>query len=539
MTTTIAQQHLHYSKPYPETDSGNTSNTSSTSTASTETCASSIDSKQQQPPAGKLTVGATGTDFTSKDASDKPDQLLFTKKAITRSRPSSNQLSALVASQSSASHTSSTSSSASSVASFRDTFQEGHSNNSTTVSPSHKVAPGSVKIGAQFPFKSTNYVTSRNPSPIRESNLPASAKEQHEHEHQYASDDGESATTMKSTSPEKAKRFTSENVLPTLCVRTPVKLLGIHRTASTIDTGKLQTKAQHLQQQQQQQPIATVSLPASPTSSGSMQGFAKRNGSLTSLNTVGTGSMVQPPRQLRSPKTPLYLPSVLRRTVTAEKLNVLATASLPGSPNSNRSSSSSSSSPSFGAPSRKHWKSDYSRRKCPVCADSFSLFTRRHHCRKCGDVFCERDSSQVVRLDQNCEYNVLGTSSRACKSCHAGWVEYLNSTSVAAVCEPPAFYSNFTKSTPAAHRAKSAAMFDDFESGSESDAESVHSSHYMSSPRSAHRPQLSRMSSTATTNYTEAELSAAAATHDNVASPDPMTQSVAGSVPANWSWSTF
>lgn len=35
-----------------------------------------------------------------------------------------------------------------------------------------------------------------------------------------------------------------------------------------------------------------------------------------------------------------------------------------------------------------YWKPDTSTPKCNACDDIFSLFNRKHHCRKCGKIFC-------------------------------------------------------------------------------------------------------------------------------------------------------
>jgi hypothetical protein len=34
------------------------------------------------------------------------------------------------------------------------------------------------------------------------------------------------------------------------------------------------------------------------------------------------------------------------------------------------------------------WVSDEERESCQSCRAAFGLFLRRHHCRRCGDVFC-------------------------------------------------------------------------------------------------------------------------------------------------------
>ncbi|ODV90844.1 hypothetical protein CANCADRAFT_26122 [Tortispora caseinolytica NRRL Y-17796] len=70
-----------------------------------------------------------------------------------------------------------------------------------------------------------------------------------------------------------------------------------------------------------------------------------------------------------------------------------------------------------GPPSKRHWKPNDSVSGCSVCAKPFTLFDRRHHCRRCGDIFCGQHSSHLLRLDQDCNFNSFGTLSRACDRC--------------------------------------------------------------------------------------------------------------------------
>ena len=44
----------------------------------------------------------------------------------------------------------------------------------------------------------------------------------------------------------------------------------------------------------------------------------------------------------------------------------------------------------------KDWKSDHTRDLCQDCRTRFSSFTRKHHCRFCGDIFC--DSCTSIRV---------------------------------------------------------------------------------------------------------------------------------------------
>lgn len=56
-----------------------------------------------------------------------------------------------------------------------------------------------------------------------------------------------------------------------------------------------------------------------------------------------------------------------------------------------------------------------------VCTRYFTYFTRRHHCRRCGNIFCDLHSLYSIPLDQDANYHPLGTRSRACEHC---WIDY-------------------------------------------------------------------------------------------------------------------
>jgi len=53
-----------------------------------------------------------------------------------------------------------------------------------------------------------------------------------------------------------------------------------------------------------------------------------------------------------------------------------------------------------------------------TCKRYFSYFTRRHHCRKCGNIFCDDHSRFQVPLDQDAGFNPKGQMSRACAHCY-------------------------------------------------------------------------------------------------------------------------
>ena len=152
-------------------------------------------------------------------------------------------------------------------------------------------------------------------------------------------------------------------------------------------------------------------------------------------------------RQLRPPKSPMYIPAALRPTEKPSRPAPLtpprsvhgSTESLDGSdsrrPFSRRSTADSKKKAASvetaeddlpevaGPPTREHWKPDADAMICdaPICQKAFSLFERRHHCRHCGLVFCNTHSAYSIPLDQSSEFHPNGTQCRACKHC---WDRY-------------------------------------------------------------------------------------------------------------------
>ncbi|ORX77592.1 FYVE-domain-containing protein [Anaeromyces robustus] len=71
-----------------------------------------------------------------------------------------------------------------------------------------------------------------------------------------------------------------------------------------------------------------------------------------------------------------------------------------------------------GPPSKNHWKPDSEVSSCADCNRPFTLINRRHHCRKCGDIFCGQCTNFTARLDQDCRFNPKGIESRICRKCN-------------------------------------------------------------------------------------------------------------------------
>ena len=59
------------------------------------------------------------------------------------------------------------------------------------------------------------------------------------------------------------------------------------------------------------------------------------------------------------------------------------------------------------------WRSDADRRSCARCTAGFSLLKRRHHCRICGDIFCD----PCCEIRQNMPLRGYSTPQRVCGGC--------------------------------------------------------------------------------------------------------------------------
>ncbi|KAK8042115.1 FYVE domain-containing protein [Apiospora rasikravindrae] len=81
-------------------------------------------------------------------------------------------------------------------------------------------------------------------------------------------------------------------------------------------------------------------------------------------------------------------------------------------------------------PTKQHWKPDTDSTICdePSCRRHFNYWTRRHHCRRCGNIFCDPHSAFEIPLDQDANYNPRGIMSRACKHCYTEFKSWRSRT---------------------------------------------------------------------------------------------------------------
>ncbi|KAE9592647.1 putative chromatin regulator PHD family [Lupinus albus] len=76
---------------------------------------------------------------------------------------------------------------------------------------------------------------------------------------------------------------------------------------------------------------------------------------------------------------------------------------------------------------KEHWVPDEAVSKCTACGSDFGAFNRRHHCRNCGDIFCDKcthgrialtadENAQPVRVCDRCMAEVTQRLSNAKES---------------------------------------------------------------------------------------------------------------------------
>lgn len=62
------------------------------------------------------------------------------------------------------------------------------------------------------------------------------------------------------------------------------------------------------------------------------------------------------------------------------------------------------------------WQKDEEVKVCHACKVEFGSFTRKHHCSRCGLIYCDACSSHTIRLEI---IHPEGGKYRVCNSCYA------------------------------------------------------------------------------------------------------------------------
>ncbi|KAH9290696.1 hypothetical protein KI387_034813, partial [Taxus chinensis] len=76
------------------------------------------------------------------------------------------------------------------------------------------------------------------------------------------------------------------------------------------------------------------------------------------------------------------------------------------------------------AEEKQHWVPDEAVTKCTACATDFGAFVRRHHCRNCGDIFCDKCTQGRAALTADKDAQPV----RVCDRCLAEVTQRLSST---------------------------------------------------------------------------------------------------------------
>lgn len=160
-------------------------------------------------------------------------------------------------------------------------------------------------------------------------------------------------------------------------------------------------------------------------------------------------------------------------------------------------------------PTRHHWLKDESVIECgiPGCRKKFNFFERRHHCRKCGGIFCKEHTLHYLYINHLAQFTMggRGTLSRVCSKC-------IND------------YREFARQEFGAYNQ------DNFKKGSMSGNGSS------SITVGAHGHIQTRTPGDGVSN---GDFRHAIFSNVSNAGEENPKETVVGSVPANWSWSSF
>lgn len=201
-----------------------------------------------------------------------------------------------------------------------------------------------------------------------------------------------------------------------------------------------------------QTPTQLNSIPSAPSMSKTASTASSKIDDTSSLRTIN------------DPKRPMYMPAVLRQSNTnlkpedlrfineqknqnkfkSSNKNILNNAAnsikhqnwkftFDGSNNSSNSTNGSTNGggetmgSTFRQPTRVHWKKDLSRTSCAYCSKNFTFFERRHHCRRCGDIYCNEHVSNYLNLGADANFCVdsPGVLCKVCDSCFKDYEIYL------------------------------------------------------------------------------------------------------------------
>lgn len=163
------------------------------------------------------------------------------------------------------------------------------------------------------------------------------------------------------------------------------------------------------------------------------------------------------------------------------------------------------------APTRRHWQKNETAYKCGMksCNKVFNLFERRHHCRKCGGIYCKEHTSHYLYINHLAQFTTggRGTLSKVCNNCIEEYNEFVKHE----FGVDPSQSCTSTKDNVMSNENNSPYIPQNNETLSKKDQLSLVGNQ-------PHMPNL---------NFA-----------DGTSKPSRSEQ-IVGSIPANWSWSSF
>lgn len=356
----------------------------------------------------------------------------------------------------------------------------------------------------------------------------------------------------------------SENLVDPKEPLTQLKFGGknvILDTTATIRKNSVAMEASGDQNEARKQSLEIISQPTGVTLHGTSHNFNEAKGICS--NSTASSNSKRLLQQINEPKKPMYVPAVLRdiseTNIKVEDLKshsptpsdvtqttlqaVLSKHSNTSNSNYARSIHSTTSSIvstyrnkiqswlcnerdlqlQLIQPTKEHWIPDSKRHSCKYCHKIFTFWERKHHCRHCGDIFCQQHVRHWLYLNPNAKFIIgcggLGVLSKICDSCLDEYDTLVKAGPAKDQAElqqqqqqPP---STSTSSTSSSH------------SGSIRENENENSGNHSNTLLNLPKPATGRNIDEAL-NGTEGSVN-----------QRQHLENIVGSVPADWSWSSF
>lgn len=177
------------------------------------------------------------------------------------------------------------------------------------------------------------------------------------------------------------------------------------------------------------------------------------------------------------------------------------------------------------APTRKHWLKDESVIKCQIqgCPKFFNFFERRHHCRKCGGIYCKEHTSHYLYINHLAQFTTggRGTLSKVCDNCIEAYNDFMRIEFGVDINSTPSLNHSISMHNDDSQTDPDNDLADKLSDLPRGNPPSLHSNGNIS-PRKNKQPS----------DYNPDSV-------DNSKNPNPRSDQLVGSVPANWSWSSF